>query len=335
MASEEETLEAGTDEACLAGLGLVFDAKIPTSLWEVVIKHLEGRQEYFYWVHVNEKLEIEEASSNWQREIYNRRLGSDSTFWGTLSPAAVADLTNRQNNGVLVDREAELVHSVAGGSRVVAYRFFPVENGWLLFGRDESRQIEIVSQMAVLIEDIESEMQKERDLAARLRVLLANDDLTGLANRRHFREKLNAAWDSFVATERNFSVISLDLDHFKAINDRFGHPVGDDVLKNVSKALVAMVRSGDTVARYGGEEFLILVLGADLDGARSLAERIRRRIELISLPNLGEYVTASLGVVAAVPNSTKSPDDLLAKADIALYSAKENGRNRVEIGSDS
>jgi diguanylate cyclase len=123
------------------------------------------------------------------------------------------------------------------------------------------------------------------------------------------------------------AAILLDLDHFKALNDRYGHESGDRALALVGRIISATIRASDFAARYGGEEFLILLPDTERDGALLVAENLRSEIEKAELSGIGS-VTASLGV-AVLPTDAVEPDDLMRKADRALYIAKETGRNRV------
>lgn len=160
--------------------------------------------------------------------------------------------------------------------------------------------------------------------------LATTDGLTGIANHRKFQERLV---DEFERQDRHssmFSLIMLDVDHFKQINDTFGHPIGDQVLKRLASILAKMVRKVDTVARYGGEEFSLLLPNSGKREALRLAERIRKTVE-DSRFEAGTHripVTVSLGL-ATFPEDTRLRQDLLEQADQALYAAKKSGRNRV------
>ncbi len=171
------------------------------------------------------------------------------------------------------------------------------------------------------------------ELANRELERLANTDtLTGLSNRRHFTSTLEAELRRALRHERPLSLIVLDLDRFKQVNDRFGHGMGDRVLVSAARAIEEVVREVDLVGRLGGEEFAVLVPETDLNGAFRLAERIRAGIAAAGVPDpRGQAlrVTASLGV-ATLGVSGSDADTLLLAADNALYEAKGNGRNRVE-----
>ena len=128
--------------------------------------------------------------------------------------------------------------------------------------------------------------------------------------------------------KRPLSLIIFDIDHFKKINDTYGHKVGDEVLKALSKLIKKNIRKIDFAARWGGEEFVILAPETNVEGAKKLAEKLRQAVETYKFPTVGK-VTISLGVAQLEPD--EKPEDFIVRADMALYKAKEGGRNRVEI----
>lgn len=154
----------------------------------------------------------------------------------------------------------------------------------------------------------------------------ATDVLTGLYNRRRLDQELEKAVERRNRYELDFSIMLLDMDHFKSVNDTYGHLVGDDVLIALADLLRQEARKVDTLGRWGGEEFLIICPGVDVDGARTLAERIRSAVETHRFETVG-LKTISVGVVSCTRDETIT--GLLARADAALYEAKESGRNRV------
>jgi diguanylate cyclase (GGDEF)-like protein len=156
------------------------------------------------------------------------------------------------------------------------------------------------------------------------------DPLTGTFNRRYLNTVLPVVVAAARQTGRPLSALLVDLDHFKHVNDRYGHAVGDLVLSRVASLLVESARAGDAVIRYGGEEFLIIAQETGLDAATILGERMRQRIvaEAIALPGGGAIqTTASIGVASLSMHNDQ--DDLLVRADEALYAAKAKGRNQV------
>ncbi|HET9103221.1 MAG TPA: diguanylate cyclase [Solirubrobacteraceae bacterium] len=161
----------------------------------------------------------------------------------------------------------------------------------------------------------------------------ASDALTGLPNRRAADESIKRMTAHAGRTITPLSAVLLDLDHFKQINDLHGHDRGDKVLAAVGGLLAANVRASDFAARFGGEEFLLLLPDTDRDGALELAEKLRRSIERADIGQIGR-ITASFGV-ATLPMDAVEPEQLLRKADRALYAAKARGRNRVEVAVSS
>lgn len=157
------------------------------------------------------------------------------------------------------------------------------------------------------------------------------DGLTGLANRHALEEQARRIWDTCKRTNDPFSALFIDLDHFKQINDRYGHAAGDEVLRQAARMLRRNARSADFVARYGGEELVVLAPRCGLDGAIELAERFRESFErtIVSCHESMITVTASLGVACATDFSADSPCDLLRRADRSVYAAKNAGRNQV------
>ena len=154
------------------------------------------------------------------------------------------------------------------------------------------------------------------------------DGLTGLNNRRRFDTKLQESYELLRRTERRFCLMLIDVDHFKAINDQHGHQSGDDVLRRLSHLLTQSTRITDFVARYGGEEFVVLVPDVQNENEGQLiAEKIRTAVAAAVFPGVGR-VTASVGLSCAHPKDAKA-DDVLTRADQALYQAKAQGRNRI------
>ena len=168
---------------------------------------------------------------------------------------------------------------------------------------------------------------------AKLAELSISDFLTGLANRRRFDEALETEWARARRSGQPMALLMLDIDHFKAINDRYGHQIGDACLQQVAGVISEnAARAADVAARYGGEEFAVICADSDAEGARNLAEKIRQSVEELDLGHKdGPHgvVTVSVGIAALVPDDALPAKALVQAADRALYDAKEGGRNRV------
>jgi diguanylate cyclase (GGDEF)-like protein len=165
------------------------------------------------------------------------------------------------------------------------------------------------------------------------------DGLTGLANRRHFDAVLAAEWARAQRAGQPLGLGLLDVDVFKAYNDRMGHVAGDDCLRRIAAVLTDTIgrRSGELVARYGGEEFAFIVPGAGATQMLSLGKRIVAALRAGALPHPASptgHVTASIGLAAEVPTAGRQPELLVQTADEALYAAKAAGRDRVQLAHE-
>lgn len=164
---------------------------------------------------------------------------------------------------------------------------------------------------------------------ARLKELSFKDDLTGLYNRRFFSVRLEEEISRCRRFNHPLSLVLLDLDEFKAINDELGHAAGDETLRELAQLLHKHSRGINVIARYGGDEFAVILVETSKAGSRMYADRIRQVLATHSFPH-GRAVTASFGVASAPEDVPPSADQLIRAADEALYAAKRSGRNRVE-----
>jgi diguanylate cyclase (GGDEF)-like protein len=175
-------------------------------------------------------------------------------------------------------------------------------------------------------------MRKLRDAQSRLEEMALTDALTGLFNRRYLFERLDAEFARAKRYRAPLSCIMVDVDHFKRINDTFGHQTGDEVLKGVADILKSFTRVSDVAARFGGEEFLLLLPGTDLEGARLTAEKLRCQLaeqEFFSDKGGKVCVTASFGCSAMALDADDGVEAFVRRADESLYTAKASGRNQV------
>jgi diguanylate cyclase (GGDEF)-like protein len=208
--------------------------------------------------------------------------------------------------------------------------------GGVAFDVTEQRALEArLAEQLRIAEGLNAELKKQRaELAeanARLLELSTSDGLTGLRNYRHFRESLAAAFALAERERQPLSVAMIDVDDFKRYNDEFGHDRGNDALCSLAQIFRQSVRTYDLVARYGGEEFSILMPSTGSCGALFAAERVRAAVHEYAWPR--RLVTISVGI-ATVSEAHSSPNQLMERADQALYHSKQQGRNRVTHFSD-
>ena len=223
-----------------------------------------------------------------------------------------ADLDVRVSE--LTDRDGELV------GRVVVVR-------------DVSELHEQRRRLAEVNERLIEQLHLIDTLRHELAELAVRDELTGLHNRRHLVAQLEAELHRGRTTGAPLAVVLLDIDHFKSVNDRFGHGVGDSILAGVARAIATAVGEGATVARYGGEEFVVLLPDATLDDGLAVAERLRERSATVVVDSRTGPVSATVSAgVAAFPTCGVTSPQLMQTADDALYAAKRSGRNRVVAG---
>ncbi len=202
---------------------------------------------------------------------------------------------------------------------------------------ERARQ-QLVNVSLGLIADLNAAQDNTSSLIEQNRQLAeatVRDGLTGLGNRSALNNELAALERARAkATQAPaYSIMMIDVDHFKNVNDTYGHPAGDDVLRSVSETLSQCARATDFVARYGGEEFCVVLTNAGTAEASSVAERFRAAIERtrIELQDSTLSITASIGVACSDATNRESSSALLQRADNALYAAKRGGRNRVVV----
>lgn len=180
----------------------------------------------------------------------------------------------------------------------------------------------------VVLNDISTSVKREQKLIK----ILNQDKLTGLKNRTYGEKLLKKSYLKALKNKKPLSILFLDIDKFKDINDKYGHSTGDRVLQSIALILKNSFKNRDHIIRWGGEEFIILIKKSSPELAKELAERIRRNIEEYTDSEVGK-ITTSIGV--ATLNENETTEDLIRRADVALYKAKNSGRNRIEISEES
>lgn len=198
-----------------------------------------------------------------------------------------------------------------------------------------AQQLSQVVEKSLLFQDLLQVNQRLKEAQEELKYLVRHDSLTGLLNRRAIQERLDEEVARGLRKGRKVGVILADIDHFKEVNDEYGHPAGDLVLKAVARTLAEAMRSFEQVGRWGGEEFLAVLSESDGEGVAVAAERLRAAVAQVEVPvgkgKTSLRVTLSAGCVAAVPEHRGWGEELVQAADDALYQAKEAGRDQVVI----
>jgi len=246
-----------------------------------------------------------------------------SPFPGEQHPAMITLKTEKPLSNVVMG-----IHKADGTLTWISINSQP------LFQMNECHPYAVVTTFA----DITERKQAEEILtnqAQKDRLMAATDGLTQVANRRCFDERLQSEWHRLMQGKQQLSLIMLDVDYFKRYNDCYGHQAGDICLVKVaSSAAQAVKRSSDVFARYGGEEFAAILPNTDAAGAIAVAESMRQAIRDLAIPHeqsdVSAIVTVSMGIATVIPSLGTSPDELVAKADRALYDAKRQGRDRYK-----
>ncbi|TWC22934.1 MULTISPECIES: GGDEF domain-containing protein [unclassified Pseudomonas] len=215
---------------------------------------------------------------------------------------------------------------------ITGHEAFMYQNTTLLPLRSPDSNINHICLVIYDVTDVATNRHQLQAANAQLQLLSSTDRLTGLYNRGHWEESLKAAYARHQRYGNNSSLVMFDIDHFKRVNDTYGHQAGDKVIEQVARLVREHVRDSDVAGRYGGEEFGVVLSDTDKAGARMFAERLRKAVEEMDVP-YGDVVirfTISLGV-ADLSRPSSSHAELIAWADEALYTSKKTGRNRVTV----
>ena len=196
---------------------------------------------------------------------------------------------------------------------------------------DERRLKALVDERTAELRELTEQLKVAN---AALEELASADPITGLANRRRFDVFIRQEWQRSSRSRQPLSLLLIDIDHFKKFNDGYGHPAGDDCIRKVADALrSAAHRVTDLCCRYGGEEFAVVLVDTDADGALTVAESIRQRVEQLRIPHADApsgIVTVSIGVATRADGRYASVNELISACDAALYQVKEDGRNDAQ-----
>ena len=224
----------------------------------------------------------------------------------------------------------ELVHR--GRERLIssAYRFFALEKPYFgAVGRESAPSSDLVDQVEALRRRYHESVSQLASLTGRLRELAMVDSLTGVLNRRAFLDQADGEWVRHRRHNHPLSCAMIDVDGFKKINDTFGHAAGDAVLQHIGALLRASLRATDLPARLGGDEFVALMPETSFEGALATAERLLARVQILPISVLDQSLVTTLSIGVATAEGCQSLEELMAKADRALYRAKKEGRARV------
>lgn len=274
------------------------------------------------------------------------RLRRDGVYLGYVRTNSMNDLLPLNFNPVghhlssflppeVMERELAAMYAALETQELQVY-----EQENLVGDRFQYEEVRVIpcgeNEVLFLIRDISDRRRVEQELRLanlRLEQLAQTDGLTGVANRRHFEDRLQQAWDSLLIEQQPLALLMFDVDFFKLYNDTYGHQQGDECLVQITEVARQVVRQPtDLIARYGGEEFIIILPHTDIQGAAQVALRLCEAVRGLRIPHrastVGTYVTICVGVSSMVPNPDIQSDLLIRQADEALYAAKQQGRDR-------
>jgi diguanylate cyclase (GGDEF)-like protein len=264
------------------------------------------------------------------------------SIWDFLVCSASEPLRRRLSDSAAPEPGCLMLNLAEGQQNQVTVEVGLVRCGGatLLLGAHEHRYdsdfrteaLQQASDLSVMMREAAQKNRELKDANETIDRLARTDALTGLANRRTLFEALQREIARAARLGESLSVIIADLDHFKSINDQYGHLTGDRVLAGTAAVFASQSRPYDLAARYGGEEFVLLLPGTTIDGAVAVAERMRKAVAEVSVTGCPRQITVSLGVATWIVAET--PEQFVSRADAALYSAKNHGRNRVEVVTD-
>lgn len=230
---------------------------------------------------------------------------------------------------IMLTVKKELVDKISG-LQIGADEYLPKPYNEL----ELNARIYALLRTKTLQDELRMKNKQLEDLLQKVEYMAITDSLTSLYNRRRFHMVLNKEYERTKRYATPLTVVMLDIDHFKKVNDKFGHQAGDAVLKETAQMIQKSIRDIDVAFRYGGEEFVIVLPNTEKNDASVVAERMRKKIAEHEFQELsGGHITISIGIAGIPDEDISSEERLIQCADIALYQAKQNGRNRVETSN--
>ena len=333
---------------------MMNSSKPLSNVLNAIVNSLQGELGYLYSFIVNQKADNDGeylqivASSRDDLELkFKNYFNCDITDFRMSFPD-IEELRNAANNnkiyqstdltklicGFIPDLEEKKVQTFVAEAKMKSYILVPLVSkqthfgSLLVFSTRETISDSELNFLSLFAKQIELAITIA-DLFQAVKEQAVTDGMTGLYNRRYFEEFIKKEATRAIRQNQKFTVIGLDLDHLKQINDKYGHNYGDIAIKAIAEILKSNARSIDVAARMGGEEFNLILPGVDSAGGCIAAERIRKAIEAVELEKIG-HITASLGVATYLEHSDDI-DELLEITDRAMYESKRNGRNRVTL----
>ena len=323
-----EALQGDTLEAVLQAIVECVARRLPVTIASIILLNDQG--------------------THFVQEVWSGRL--DLSLPGSLPwPVTVGAAGRCIRSGeaqLIADVQAD-VDYVPGNSEVCSEYIVPIRHRGRLHGvlnlestRRDFFTPEVCKAFDAIADQVAGAIHLARVVRAleqannKLEQLSMSDGLTGIANRRCFDRRLAEEWQRHVLEQRPLALLLVDVDCFKSLNDASGHLYGDECLRELARLCSAAVRDGaDLVARYGGEELALLLPHCDLDNAMRIAERLRAEVEAKAMAHpaspVAPHVTVSIGISTVRPCPSLSAEALIEASDVALYSAKQQGRNRV------
>ncbi len=318
-------------------------------------KLASARQRQFELTHVTT---LESAFQSLKQEVFDlmvlaldEREGQDLSTFLTLQKTVphlpIVLLTNVDDESLALQAIREgaqdyLVKAQTTPSLLSRSLGFALErmHHWPTIPQSEVRLPSVPHSLEQQVPTSLAELKRQPPQLQQLFFMANIDRVTGLANRYRLEEFLSQEWGYAIRHQLSLSMIMSDIDRFKLYNDTYGHLQGDRCLRQVAQAMESTIkRSKDLVARYGGEEFLVILPDTNLTGAVIVAEKIRSQVKALNIPHptsgISPHLTVSLGLASTIPELNSHPETLIEAADRALYLAKQQGRDRLEIYTSS